>query len=102
MLLNDKSPRRKAGELDNRGSHFYLALYWAKALSEQTDDKALAEEFAPIAKALADNETVIVDELNHVQGTSVETEGYYFADREILDKLMRPSQTFNDIIAKLG
>jgi isocitrate dehydrogenase, NADP-dependent len=102
LLLNDKSPRRKAGELDNRGSHFYLALYWAKALSEQTDDKVLAEEFAPIAKALADNETVIVDELNRVQGTSVETEGYYFANREILDKLMRPSQTFNDIIAKLG
>ena len=102
LLLNDKSPQRKLGSIDNRGSHFYLALYWAKALAEQTQDQALAEEFTPIAKALNDNEDKIVSELNGVQGSPVETEGYYFANRELLDKAMRPSTTFNDIIAKLG
>ncbi|STY98905.1 Isocitrate dehydrogenase [NADP] [Moraxella lacunata] len=102
LLLNDKSPQRKLGSIDNRGSHYYLAKYWAEALSKQTDDKALADEFAPIAKALNEQEETIVSELNGVQGGAVETEGYYFANRELLDKAMRPSATFNDIIAKLG
>lgn len=102
LLLNDKSPQRKLGSLDNRGSHFYLALYWANALAKQTDDKALADEFAPIAAALNEAENQIVSELNGVQGSPVETEGYYFANRELLDKAMRPSATFNEIIAKLG
>lgn len=102
LLMNDKSPQRKLGSIDNRGSHFYLAKYWAEALSEQTDDKALADEFAPIAKALNEQEETIVSELNGVQGEAVETEGYYFANRDLLDKAMRPSATFNDIIAKLG
>lgn len=102
LLLNDKSPQRKLGSLDNRGSHFYLALYWANALSKQTDDTALADEFAPVATALNEAESTIVSELNGVQGSPVETEGYYFANRELLDKAMRPSATFNEIIAKLG
>lgn len=102
LLLNDKSPQRKLGTIDNRGSHFYLAKYWAEALSEQSEDKALADEFAPIAKALNDNESTIVAELNGVQGKPVETEGYYFANRELLSKAMRPSATFNEIVAKLG
>lgn len=102
LLLNDKSPQRKLGTIDNRGSHFYLALYWANELAKQTDDTTLADEFAPIAKALNEQETTIVAELNGVQGQAVETEGYYFANRDLLDKAMRPSKTFNDIIAKLG
>ena len=102
LLLNDKSPQRKLGSIDNRGSHFYLALYWAKALAEQTQDKALADEFAPIAQELIANETKIVDELISVQGQAVETKGYYSADRSLLDAAMRPSQTLNAIIAKLG
>ncbi|MDO4450727.1 MAG: NADP-dependent isocitrate dehydrogenase [Moraxella sp.] len=101
LLLNDKSPQRRLGSIDNRGSHYYLAKYWAKALSEQNEDKALAEEFAPIAKALDEKEEQIVNELNSVQGQPVETEGYYFANRDLLDKAMRPSATFNDIIAQL-
>lgn len=102
LLMNDKSPQRKLGSIDNRGSHFYLAKYWATALATQDEDKDLADEFAPIAKALDEQETTIVNELNGVQGQAVETEGYYFANRELLDKAMRPSATFNSIIAKLG
>lgn len=100
--MNDKSPQRKLGSIDNRGSHFYPAKYWATALATQDEDKDLADEFAPIAKALDEQETTIVNELNGVQGQAVETEGYYFANRELLDKAMRPSATFNSIIAKLG
>ena len=102
LLTNDKSPRRKAGELDNRGSHYYIAKYWADALANQTADSQLASEFAPIAKALNDNESAIIGELNGVQGHGVDIGGYYFADHSALDKAMRPSQTFNEIIAKLG
>mgnify|MGYP002656199896 FL=1 len=102
LLMNDKSPQRKLGPIDNRGSHFYLAKYWATALATQDEDKDLADEFSPIAKALDEQETTIVNELNGVQGQAVETEGYYFANRELLDKAMRPSATFNSIIAKLG
>ncbi|MDO4440840.1 MAG: NADP-dependent isocitrate dehydrogenase [Moraxella sp.] len=101
LLLNDKSPKRKAGELDNRGSHYYLAKYWAEELAAQSTDAALAAEFAPIAKALSENETTIVNELNGVQGKAVDTKGYYAADRDVLTAAMRPSETFNRIIAQL-
>ncbi|MFP5321607.1 MAG: NADP-dependent isocitrate dehydrogenase, partial [Acidimicrobiia bacterium] len=95
LLQNGRSPSRKAGELDNRGSHFYLALYWAQALAEQSADPELAERFAPLAQALADQEGTIVEELNAVQGQPVDMGGYYFADRDHLDEVMRPSPTFN-------
>ncbi|PFG45848.1 isocitrate dehydrogenase [Vibrio sp. ES.051] len=100
FLDNNKSPSRKVGELDNRGSHFYLALYWAKALAEQTDDAELAAEFAPIAKSLAENEEKIVAELNNAQGVKGELGGYYLLDKALVSKVMRPSETFNAIINK--
>ena len=95
LLDNDKSPSRKAGELDNRGSQFYLALYWAEELASQTDDKELAEHFAPLAKSLADNESTIVNELNAVQGKPADIGGYYYPDPEKTAAVMRPSKTFN-------
>jgi isocitrate dehydrogenase len=95
LLDNDKSPSRKTGELDNRGSQFYLALYWAQALAEQTEDKELAEHFAGLAKTLADNESTIVSELNAVQGKPVDIGGYYYPDPEKTAAVMRPSKTFN-------
>jgi len=95
LLENGRSPSRKVGELDNRGSHFYLALYWAQALAEQKTDPALAERFAALAERLAEQERVIIDELNAVQGQPVDMGGYYFADRARLDEIMRPSRTFN-------
>lgn len=101
LLLNDKSPKRKAGELDNRGSHYYLAKYWAEALATQSADASLAAEFTPIAKALADSEDAIINELNSVQGAAVTTNGYYAANRELLSAAMRPSATFNNIISQL-
>ena len=101
LLLNDKSPKRKAGELDNRGSHYYLATYWAQELAAQNTDAQLAAEFAPIAKALTENEATIVNELNSVQGKAIDTKGYYSADRDVLSQAMRPSATFNQIIAQL-
>lgn len=101
LLLNDKSPKRKVGELDNRGSHYYLATYWAQELAAQNTDAQLAAEFAPIAKALTENEATIVDELNSVQGKAIDTKGYYSADRDVLTQAMRPSATFNQIIAQL-
>lgn len=102
LLMNGKSPSRKVGELDNRGSHFYLALYWAEALAEQTEDADLQSRFAPIAKALADNESKIVEELLQVQGKPAEMGGYYNPDPELLAKAMRPSATFNEIIESLS
>jgi isocitrate dehydrogenase len=98
LLQNGKGPSRKVGELDNRGSHYYLARYWAEALAEQTADADLAARFAPLAQALAENEQTILDELNGAQGRPVDTGGYYFADRSVLDEAMRPSPTFNRII----
>jgi len=95
LLQNGRSPSRKAGELDNRGSHFYLALYWAQALAEQQADAELAERFAPLAQTLAEQEATIVEEMNAVQGAPVDIGGYYFADRDRLDEIMRPSATFN-------
>ena len=98
LLDNDKSPSRKAGELDNRGSHFYLALYWAQALANQTNDADLKAEFTPIAKQLADNETTIVNELNSIQGKPVNIGGYYDPNEVLVTEAMRPSNTFNSIL----
>ncbi len=99
LLENRKSPSRKVNELDNRGSHFYLALYWARALAAQTDDPALAEAFSPLAEALAANEATIVEELNAVQGDPVDLGGYYRPDPERASAAMRPSPTLNRILA---
>ncbi|MDO5651937.1 MAG: NADP-dependent isocitrate dehydrogenase [Moraxella sp.] len=101
LLLNGKSPKRKAGEIDNRGSHYYLALYWAKALSEQSADSAMAATFAPIARALADNESVIVAELTEVQGKPCNIGGYYAPVQALTDNATRPSEALNGIIATL-
>ncbi|MGF1596866.1 MAG: NADP-dependent isocitrate dehydrogenase [Acidimicrobiales bacterium] len=95
LLENGRSPSRKVGELDNRGSHFYLALYWAEALAEQDKDQELRARFAPLAQALAAAEQVIVDELNAVQGPPVDIGGYYFPDPDRAAAAMRPSPTFN-------
>ncbi|HWV13860.1 MAG TPA: NADP-dependent isocitrate dehydrogenase [Cellvibrio sp.] len=95
FLDNDKSPGRAAGELDNRGSHFYLALYWAQALAAQTDDAELQARFAPLAKSLADNEATIVAELKAAAGKPVDLGGYYRLNRELANKALRPSATFN-------
>ncbi|MFQ5441971.1 MAG: NADP-dependent isocitrate dehydrogenase [Thermodesulfobacteriota bacterium] len=95
FLDNNKSPSRKVGELDNRGSHFYLALYWAEALAGQTKDKDLQARFAGLARVLEDNEAGIVEELNAAQGTPVDIGGYYRPDNELAAKAMRPSATFN-------
>ncbi|KQQ84035.1 isocitrate dehydrogenase [Xanthomonas sp. Leaf131] len=101
FLDNNKSPARKVGELDNRGSHFYLAMYWAQALASQTEDTALQAKFAPLAKALTDNEATIVAELNGAQGKPVEIGGYYHPDLAKVSEAMRPSKTFNDVLATL-
>jgi len=102
FLDEDKSPARKVGGLDNRGSHFYLALYWAQALAAQTGDKELQAAFAPIAKELADNEAKIVAELGAVQGKPNDIGGYYRPSPELTSKAMRPSATLNAALAKLG
>ena len=101
FLDRNKSPSRKVGSIDNRGSHFYLTLFWAQALAAQDDDAALKAQFAPLAKTLTDNEEKIVAELNAVQGKPVEIGGYYFAKPELASKAMRPSETFNAAIAAL-
>lgn len=100
FLDTNKSPSRRVGELDNRGSHYYLATYWAKALAEQNADADLAAEFAPIAKALADQEAAIIAELNGAQGAPADLGGYYLFDAEKTSALMRPSKTLNQIIAR--
>jgi isocitrate dehydrogenase len=96
-LLENKSPSRKVNELDNRGSHFYLTMYWAEALAE-ADDEELRVYFAPVAKALAENEAKIVQELNEVQGRPMDVGGYYMPDDALASKAMRPSATLNAII----
>ncbi len=98
VLENGKSPARRLGQIDNRGSHFYLALYWAQALAGQTDDPELAEKFAPIAAELSANEQTIVDELLGVQGQPADIGGYYFPDPAKATAVMRPSPTFNAAI----
>ncbi len=101
FLDNNKSPSRKVGNIDNRGSHFYLALYWAQALAAQTEDTALQAQFGELAKTLAANEATIVAELNAVQGKPVDIGGYYAPNPELTSKVMRPSNTLNAAIAKL-
>ena len=98
VLEEGKSPQSKVGTLDNRGSHFFLARYWAEALAVQTQDSALAQEFAPIAKALADNEGQILSELMQVQGKPVDIQGYYHPNEALTFEVMRPSKTLNSII----
>ena len=102
VLDNNKSPARKVGELDNRGSHFYLALYWAQALATQDQDAALKTRFAPLAQLLSENEQAIVAELNAAQGTPVEIGGYYHADPAKIAAAMRPSKRFNEALATLA
>jgi len=99
VLLNRKSPSRKVNELDNRGSHFYLAMYWAKALAEQSDNADVAAKFAPLAAALAENEATIVEELNAVQGQPMDIGGYYAPNEELARAAMRPSATLNALLA---
>lgn len=98
FLLKNKSPSRKVGELDNRGSHYYLTTFWAKALSEQSKDPELAASFSSIAAQLAENESTIVDELNNAQGEAVDLGGYYLTDKNITAEAMRPSNTLNDLL----
>ncbi len=102
FLDNNKSPARKVGELDNRGSHFYLALYWAQALAAQDEDASLKAKFAPLATRLAADEAAIVAELNGAQGRPVDIGGYYHADLARIGAAMRPSATFNDALATLA
>lgn len=99
LLVNDKSPSRKVRELDNRGSHFYLAQYWAEALIAQSDDIELQKAFVKLAKELLDNESVILKELNESQGHPVDMGGYYLPDAAALNKAMRPSETLNSMLA---
>jgi len=98
LLENRKGPSRKSGELDNRGSHFYLAMYWAQELANQNIDEVLKAEFTPIAKQLADNEQAIIKELNDIQGKPTDLGGYYEPDEALINQVMRPSETFNTIL----
>jgi isocitrate dehydrogenase len=98
LLDNNKGPSPKTGQLDNRGSQFYLAMYWAQELSEQTEDKALQAHFAPLAKALADGEKKITEEFKAVQGKPVDIGGYYMVDVQKMTAIMRPSPTLNAIL----
>ena len=98
FLDENKSPSRKVNELDNRGSHFYLALFWAEALAEQSADTDLQAEFSPIAQSLRENETKIVSELNDAQGTEIDLGGYYLLDEDKAVAAMRPSETLTSIL----
>ena len=98
LLENKKGPSRKAGELDNRGSHFYLALYWAQELAKQSKDEALKAEFTAVARQLSDKENTIVNELNGIQGVPVSLGGYYLPEDDLANQVMRPNATLNDII----
>jgi len=102
FLNNDKSPSRKVGELDTRGSHFYLSMYWAQALASQTDDEELKALFTPVAEQLTNNEEKIVAELNSVQGSAVDLGGYYLPDNSVAAQIMRPSATLNAVIEGLA
>jgi isocitrate dehydrogenase len=99
FLTNDNSPSRKVGELDNRGSHFYLAMYWAQALATQTKDTELQETFTPFAKNLAENAEDIISELNDAQGAAIDMGGYYYPNAQKTETAMRPSQTLNNLLA---
>ena len=100
LLEEGKSPARKVGQLDNRGSHFYLALYWAQELASQTDDADAAALFTDLAERLARDEQTIVSELNGVQGSPADLGGYYSVDQSKTDAIMRPSATFNAALAE--
>jgi isocitrate dehydrogenase len=102
LLHEGKSPSRKVNEIDNRGSHFYLALYWAEALAAQTEDVGIQEKFAPFAKMLAENEEVILEELNSVQGQPMDIGGYYFPNPVLASEAMCPSPTFNRALSNLN
>lgn len=102
FLENNKSPSRKVNELDNRGSHFYLALYWAQKLAAQNKDAELKTSFTSIAKQLAENEEKIVTELNNAQGSPMDIGGYYMPNEELVSKAMRPSETFNNILRTIS
>jgi isocitrate dehydrogenase len=102
FLNENRSPSRKVGEIDNRGSHFYLALYWAEELAAQTDDTELASAFAELAKALKSNEEAISSELLAAQGSPVDIGGYYRPDDELATAVMRPSRTLNETLSVLG
>jgi isocitrate dehydrogenase len=101
FLNEDKSPTRRVGGIDNRGSHFYLALYWAQELASQSGDAELAAAFAPLAERLAAAESTIVDELVSVQGSPADIGGYYRPDPAKASAVMRPSATFNEALASL-
>jgi isocitrate dehydrogenase len=101
LLENKKGPSRKVNELDNRGSHFYLAMYWSEALANQNKDEVLKNHFAPIAQKLKENEEKIVNELNAAQGSPVDIGGYYEPTESLVSQQMRPSETFNTIIAEI-
>ena len=101
LLDNNKSPSRRTGELDNRGSHFYLAMYWAQALAEQSEEAELQAKFADLAKQLSENEAKIAEELSSVQGGPVDIGGYFLIDKEKTAAVMRPSETFNSILASV-
>ena len=101
FLLNNKSPARQLGSLDNRGSHFYLALYWARALTEQTDDAELKVRFTGFADFLTANEDQIVEEMNGQQGRKVDIGGYYLPDVKLVEAIMCPSELLNKAIAAL-
>jgi isocitrate dehydrogenase len=102
FLDENRSPARKVGGIDNRGSHFYLCLFWAQALAAQTDDAELAAQFAGVAKTLTENEARIVEELGAAQGKPVDIGGYYRPNVELTSKAMRPSATLNGVVDALG
>ena len=102
LLDNNKNPSPKTGQLDNRGSQFYLAMYWAQELAAQSEDAELAAKFAPLAKRLTEQEAAIVAELNEVQGKPVDIGGYYKPDFGKLAQIMRPSKLFNEALASVS
>jgi len=102
LLDEGNSPQRKVGQLDNRGSHYYLASYWAEAIAAQSDDSELAEAFKAVFAELSANEDKIVAELNEAQGPACDIGGYYFPNNELADAAMRPSATLNTIIDSIG
>ena len=97
-MKKNKSPSRKVGEIDNRGSHFYLALFWSKFLSEQNENQKIKNEFSKVYKDLLNNEIKIMNEINSNQGKSIDLKGYYKIETSIINNVMRPSVTLNNII----
>ncbi|NNJ71681.1 MAG: NADP-dependent isocitrate dehydrogenase, partial [Enterobacterales bacterium] len=102
FLMNNRSPSRKVNEIDNRGSHFYLAMYWAKALAEQIEDSGLATTFEAVYAEMASHEAQINAELLMAQGRKIDIGGYYLLDDDLVSKAMRPSMTLNQILSSLG